>query len=80
VRPSRRLTLAFWETTVLAGEDREFDARFRNPLSLLLLANQYGLGADGNIMFGFDGQWRASRALMPRGPARDRRPVLRGHR
>ncbi len=67
VRPSRRLTLALWETSVLAGEDREFDARFRNPLSLLLLANQYGLGADGNIMFGFDGQWRASRALTLEG-------------
>src|SRR6476469_1829494 len=67
VRPSRRLTLALWETTVLAGEDREFDARFRNPLSLLLLANQYGLGADGNIMFGFDGQWHASRALTLEG-------------
>jgi len=67
VRPSRRLSLALWETSVLAGEDREFDSRFRNPLSLLLLANQYGLGADGNIMFGLDGQWRASRALTLEG-------------
>jgi hypothetical protein len=67
VRPSRRLSLALWETSVLAGEDREFDSRFRNPLSLLLLANQYGLGADGNIMFGLDAQWRASRALTLEG-------------
>jgi hypothetical protein len=67
VRPSRRLSLALWETSVLAGEDREFDSRFRNPLSLLLLANQYGLGADGNIMLGLDGQWRASRALTLEG-------------
>jgi hypothetical protein len=63
VTPSERLSLALWETTVLAGEDRDFDARYRNPLALLLLANQYGLGADGNIMFGLDSRWRAARAL-----------------
>jgi hypothetical protein len=63
ITPSERLSLALWETTVLAGEDRDFDARYRNPLALLLLANQYGLGADGNIMFGLDSRWRAARAL-----------------
>jgi hypothetical protein len=67
VEPSERLSLALWETTVLAGEDRDFDARYRNPLALLLLANQYGLGADGNIMFGLDGRWRAARALTLEG-------------
>jgi hypothetical protein len=67
VRPSDRLSVALWETTVLAGADRDFDARYRNPLALLLLANQYGLGADGNIMFGFDGRWRAARALTLEG-------------
>ena len=41
-----------------ASADREFDGRYRNPLSLLLLANQYGLGADGNVMFGLDGRYR----------------------
>ena len=58
VRLSDRLRLGLWETTVVAGVDREFDGRYRNPLSLLLFANQYGLGADGNVMFGFDGSYR----------------------
>jgi hypothetical protein len=58
VRIGDRLRLGLWETTVLAGADREFDGRYRNPLSLLLLANQYGLGADGNVLFGVDGQYR----------------------
>ena len=58
VRLGERLRLGLWETTVLAGVDREFDGRYRNPLSLLLLANQYGLGADGNVLFGFDASYR----------------------
>jgi hypothetical protein len=55
---TRRLNVALWETTVLSGVDRSFDARFRNPVTLLLLANQYGLGDDGNVLVGFDLQWR----------------------
>ncbi len=55
---SRRLNLGLWETAVLAGVDREFDGRFRNPLSLLLLADQFGLGLDGNVMVGLDASWR----------------------
>ncbi len=51
--------LALWETTVLAGEDQNFDDRFRNPVSLLLLANTYGLGTEGNTMVGLDLRWRA---------------------
>ena len=58
VRLSDRLRLGLWETTVLAGVDRDFDARYRNPLTLLLLANQYGLGSDGNVMIGLDASWR----------------------
>jgi hypothetical protein len=58
VRIGERLRLGVWETTVLAGFDREFDGRYRNPLSLLLLANQYGLGANGNVLFGLDGAYR----------------------
>ena len=53
-----RVRLGLWETTVLSGIDREFDGRYRNPLSLLLLANQYGLGSDGNVLFGADVDWR----------------------
>ena len=58
VRLTDRLRLGLWETTVLAGADREFDGRYRNPLSLLLLANQFGLGADGNVLFGIDAEYR----------------------
>ena len=60
-RLSDRFRLGVWETTVLSGIDREFDGRYRNPLSLLLLANQYGLGADGNVLFGADVHWRVTR-------------------
>ncbi|MBA3258899.1 MAG: hypothetical protein H0T68_05455 [Gemmatimonadales bacterium] len=65
VRVSRRLHLALWETTVIAGRDREFDARYRNPLTLVLLANQYGLGLDGNVLVGLDARWHvAGRTLL----------------
>ncbi len=62
-RLSDRFRLGLWETTVLAGVDRQFDGRYRNPLSLLLLANQFGLGANGNIMFGTDLEWRVARRV-----------------
>ncbi len=61
VRTSERLSLALWETTVLAGEDRSLEGRFINPLSLLLLANQYGEGDPGNVTIGIDASWRAFR-------------------
>jgi hypothetical protein len=55
---SKRVTLGLWETVVLAGPSRSFDARYRNPATLLLLANEYGLGDDGNVLLGLDFQWR----------------------
>jgi len=58
VRLSDRLRLGLWETTVLSGVDRNFDGRYRNPLTLLLFANQYGLGSDGNVLLGLDAHWR----------------------
>jgi hypothetical protein len=59
---SKRVSLAVWETTLLAGVDRSFDARYRNPVTLLLLANEYGLGDEGaNVLVGLDAQWRPSR-------------------
>ncbi|MBA3346004.1 MAG: hypothetical protein H0T44_12050 [Gemmatimonadales bacterium] len=62
VRLSERFRAAIWESTVVAGPDRKFDGRFRNPLSLLLLANQYGQGDDGaNVIVGLDLHWRAFR-------------------
>ena len=59
-RLSERFRLGVWETVVLSGVDRDFDGRYRNPVSILLLANQFGLGADGNVMFGADAHWRVS--------------------
>ena len=59
-RLSNRFRLGLWETVVLSGVDRDFDGRYRNPVSVLLLANQFGLGADGNVMFGLDAHWRVS--------------------
>ena len=58
LRLSRRVRVGLWETVIVAGEDREFDARFRNPVSLLTLADQFGLGDNGNILLGLDGRWR----------------------
>jgi hypothetical protein len=58
LRINDRVHASLWETAVVSGIDRQFDARYRNPVSLLLLANQYGLGSDGNELFGFDVQWR----------------------
>ena len=65
--PSRRLALGLWETTIISGVDRDFDPRWRNPLAVLLLSNQYGLGADGNIMVGADLTWWSSRRLRLEG-------------
>jgi len=59
---SDRLHLALFETTVLSGVDRNFDGRYRNPVSLLLLTNEYGLGDRGNVLVGLDASWRAVRA------------------
>ncbi len=63
LRLSDRVTLGIWETVVLSGVDREFDGRYRNPLSLLLLTNQFGLGADGNVLVGVDAGWRIGRRV-----------------
>lgn len=61
VHLSRRFQLGLWETVVLAGPARSFDGRYRNPVTLLLLANQYGLGAEGNVLVGVDARWRVGR-------------------
>ena len=55
---SRRFYLALWETVVFAGVDRTFEGRLRNPLSLSLLENAYGLGQESNSMLGADLSWR----------------------
>jgi hypothetical protein len=56
---SRRLALALWEGVVLAGADRNFETRYRNPLSLNYLANTIGLGDRGNVLLGADVRWQA---------------------
>ncbi len=56
---SRRLSVALWEGVVLAGADRNFETRYRNPLSLSYLASTIGLGDRGNVLLGADVRWRA---------------------
>ncbi|MEA2723480.1 MAG: hypothetical protein QOH59_1251 [Gemmatimonadales bacterium] len=56
---SRRLAVALWEGVVLAGADRNFETRYRNPLSLSYLANTIGLGDRGNVLLGADVRWQA---------------------
>jgi hypothetical protein len=57
---TKRFQATLWATVVLAGVDQNFTARYRNPVSILLLSNTYGLGDDGNIMVGTDLWWRAN--------------------
>lgn len=58
-RLSRRLTIAPWEGIIVAGPDRTFETRYRNPLSLGYLANTIGFGDRSNVMLGLDVQWQA---------------------
>jgi hypothetical protein len=55
---SRRFSLALWEGVVLAGAGRNFETRYRNPLSVSYLANTIGLGDRGNVLLGADIRWR----------------------
>lgn len=59
VRASARLQLAAWESNLLAGPDRNFETRYRNPLSVGYLANTIGVGDRGNELLGVDVSWRA---------------------
>jgi hypothetical protein len=58
-RVSRRLTLAPWEGVIISGPDRNFESRYRNPLSISYLANTLGLGDRGNVILGVDVRWQA---------------------
>ncbi|HTS88572.1 MAG TPA: capsule assembly Wzi family protein, partial [Gemmatimonadales bacterium] len=62
-RLTHRFNLGLWETVVIGGPDRNFDARYRNPVSLLLLTNQYGLGDTGNLLLGLDMSWRVGQRV-----------------
>jgi hypothetical protein len=59
IRFSPRLVLAPWEGFIVAGPDRNFESRYRNPLSLGYLANTIGLGDRSNVMLGLDVHWKA---------------------
>jgi hypothetical protein len=59
----KRLHVAGWETTVIAGHERDFDARYRNPLTLGVLANLYSFGDRGNILVGMEARWQATDAF-----------------
>lgn len=63
VRVAKQLDVAVWEANVLSGVDREFETRYRNPLSVSYLANTIGLGDRGNVMLGADATWRARAGL-----------------
>jgi hypothetical protein len=58
-RLSRRVSVAPWEGMIVAGADRNFESRYRNPLSLGYLANTIGFGDRSNVMLGVDLRWRA---------------------
>jgi hypothetical protein len=58
-RLSRRLTLVPWEGIIVAGPERNFETRYRNPLSLGYLANTIGFGDRSNVMLGLDVHWLA---------------------
>lgn len=67
VRASERLSVALWETYILGGPEQTFAGRVRNPLALLILSDQYGLSANGNLMVGSDVSWRAGRRVTLQG-------------
>lgn len=58
-RLSRRFSLAPWEGVIISGPDRNFESRYRNPLSFSYLANTIGLGDRGNVLLGLDIRWQA---------------------
>ena len=64
IRLSPRLTLAPWEGNIVAGPGRNFETRFRNPLSIGYLANTIGLGDRSNVMLGMDVHWWAWRKTL----------------
>ena len=59
IRLSRKLSVAPWEGVIVAGADRNFETRYRNPLSISYLANTIGLGDRGNVILGTDVSWQA---------------------
>lgn len=65
IRIGRHWQLGGWQTAVLEGESRDVEGPFRNPMVILPLINQYGLGdRDNNVMVGAHLGWRSDRGLQ----------------
>ncbi len=67
VRASQRLDVAVWEANVISGVARDFESRYRNPLTVSYLANTIGVGDRGNVMLGADATWWARPGLRLEG-------------
>jgi len=69
VRLGDALHLALWETAVVAGENRRLEWSLRNPLTLLIFADQFGQRPARNSMLGGELAWRTSGGLLLEGQA-----------
>lgn len=70
LRLGSRLHVAGWQTAIIQGNDRALEGPFRNPLMLLPLANQYGMGdVRNNVMVGVHAQYRLPGAITLQGEA-----------
>lgn len=63
ISPSPRLTLALWETAVIADRFDVVDTDFFNPLTLLSFPTRFGWGDDRNVLIGGDVSWRPRSGL-----------------
>ena len=63
------LHLALWETAVVAGESRRLEWALRNPLTLLIFADQFGQRPSRNAMLGGEVAWRVTGGLLLEGQA-----------
>lgn len=64
VTPTPTLTLALWETAVIADRFDNIDTDFFNPLTLLSFSTRFGWGDDRNVLLGGDIAWRARPGLL----------------
>lgn len=62
--PTPGLTLALWETAVIADRFGTIDTDFFNPLTLLSFSTRFGWGDDRNVLLGADASWRARPGLL----------------
>lgn len=61
---THRLRVALWESVLIQGVGRTLETPFANPLSISVLANDFGIADTGsNTMIGLDASWRAGRRV-----------------